>query len=172
MIYFDQKAHLSKNYVVMYEANMTILNITTNTTKLLDSQLHLVEEDEGSSLLFSMVTGIACTILIFTAFMPFAQRWDKYVTRKFAGNIVYVAQHFGDNASSIFSDVVFSSCSDGDVEDCSKESISLEIASRPDIERGSECMNACRNNDKREECNEVSTVVNENFLIKNKTYSS
>lgn len=149
-----------------------MLNITTNTTTLLDSQLHLVEEDEGSSLLLSIVTGIACTILIFTAFMPFAQRWDKYITRKFAGNIVYGAQHFGDNASSIFSDVVFSSCSDGDVEDCSKKSISLEIASRPDIERGSECMNACRNNDKREECNEVSTVVNENFLIKNKTYSS
>lgn len=135
-----------------------MLNITSNTTKILDSQLHLVAEADGSSLLFSIVTGIACTILIFTAFMPFAQRWDKYVTRRCAGNTVYVAQHFGDNASSIFSDVVFSTSSDGEIEECSKESKSFEIASRPDIERGNEYMNRLDNKKKGD--NEVSIVVN------------
>ena len=135
-----------------------MLNITSNTTKILDSQLHLVAEDDDSSLLFSIVTGIACTMLIFTAFMPFAQRWDKYVTRRCAGNTVYVVQHFGDNASSIFSDVVFSTSSDGEIEECSKESKSLEIASRQDIERGNEYMNRLDN--MKEGDNEVSIVVN------------
>lgn len=148
------------------KVNMTMLNNTTNTTKLLDSQLHFVAEDEGSSLLFFIVTGIACTILIFTAFMPFAQRWDKNITRKCAGNTVYVVQHLGDDASSIFSDVVFCFSCDGDVEDCSKESKPLEIALRPDIEQGNECM--IRNHNKREEGDEVSIIINKSFLIQTK----
>ena len=138
--------------------NMTVMNVTSNATNVSDSQSKMVVED--FSLLFSIVTGIACTVLIFTAFMPFAERWDKYITRKFARNTIYVVQHLDDNASSIFSNVVFSSSSNGEVEDCSKESKPQEISSRPDIEGGIKYMD--RTDNKREEGNEVSIVVKSN----------
>jgi len=54
----------------------------------------------------SMITGIACTVLLFVAFMPFASTWDKYITKRLSGRTIYIAQHFDQDQSSHLSEII------------------------------------------------------------------
>ena len=76
-------------------------------------------------IIIAVVLGLSSTVLICTAFMVCSPRWDKWVTRKYAGQTVFIAQHFDQDGSSHLSEVILrTGSSQVEVEEKDEEAVS------------------------------------------------
>jgi hypothetical protein len=83
------------------------LDISSNETGL---QVDDYDRNEGQydaeKVMYAIVTGIGCTILLCIFIIPLAKKWDMFITKMLAGKTGFVVQDMDQDQSSHVSNII------------------------------------------------------------------
>jgi hypothetical protein len=91
-----------KSRVIESDLNVVHILEATKESRFMNDEEHA----ETKEVVYAVVVGLCCTVLICILFMPLAKKWDKFITIKFCGKTVFAVQHIDQDQSSHLSEIV------------------------------------------------------------------